>query len=248
MWGGNVSAELDKTFREEFPQLMQDLCYSTIDYSLDRPFEEVQEEYHQTVNCIFDDALYQGSKKVADTIQKELSGKKTQLQKPPQNNECRSLASQVRQQQEARGLRTQCVPSKNSPQSSSEFQTVKDAYSSCRVGETVLVEWCGYQKYLWGKIRDDASFSQEFGDQISTPREWNVLFAQQKNIYEHEMEKARRGLLDTILFYQKYEQAYRTHAWLRAIYTKLQENKELLQDLRSVFDLYPEKFINAASP
>lgn len=253
-WGSVAFAELDKDFRPEFPQLLKDLCYSTVDYDLDRPFEVVKAEYHQTQNCIFDDAFYQTTKRIFKEIHEETSGQGTEglevaLEYNTLGNQCDKKASEIRRLQEANGLRTRCLTPEQTDDRNT-YQTLQQPYSACRVGEIALAEWCGYQKYLWAKMNDEKTFATqtEVGKSVYNFEDWKKQSDQRKAEYRYESEKSRQGLLDTITFYRKFEQNYRLHAWLKAVENRLKRSRELWVKMRAIFDLYPEKFINAATP
>jgi hypothetical protein len=248
--GSSVFAELDNDFRSAFPELLKNLCYSTVDYDLDRSFEIVRSEYHHTQNCLFDDALYQTTKRISKEIETKTSGQGNEgLALAPQystlGNTC-DKASEIRRLQEANGLRTRCGIF--APSEKNSYGTITQPYSACRVGEMALQEWCGYQKYLWAKIRDEETFFSEKERETMTYDDWKKKTDTLRKQYRYESRKSREGLLTMIDFYQEFEQNYRFHAWLMAIENKLKQSRTLWGKMRAIFALFPEKFINASTP
>jgi len=251
-------AELDASFREAFPDLIQNLCASSIRYDLTDTdegvdfekkieiFERKRLEYHQKINCILNEAMSATMEVVNSTVEAEAENRFLALDTPlevPQ--ECQGVFAQTQAFQENMRRannrpRTACDPNGENP-------NLQLPYSACRVAEMMLTEWCGYQKYLWAKRKDDTSFL-ETSSRLKTfsdlAQELNAL----EDFLTHELEKSRQALNDTIFFYQKFEQNYRLHSWLRAIHPALRLANQSIARIRGVINTFPTKFINQQRP
>ncbi len=239
-----IPIKLPADFREAFPDTITKMCSSTIDYNLDRTVKDVSDEYHNTRNCLANSIISQSIHTINQDIRAIVHEKADVLPEAGDlsQEQCdEDLFQNTRQQQEAKGLQTRCGETK--PHSS-----VLAAFSPCRVAEMWLAEWCGYEKYLWGKQRDDVSFGNEFGAAALSPDEWQQIFTQKRISYQHESEKSKQALQDTLWFYQKFEHNYRLWAWSTVIKENLKDIRDKLVEFRDVIETYPTKFINAAKP
>lgn len=247
-------ANIPEKFRDDFPDVITEVCHSTIRYDLDRSFESVHQEFHTLINCLFNDAFKTGPNRiltqVKDKTTKRGADDKTYLVDRPdgevfsKNERCEDISiDEFQKTLTGKGYRTLCGEAGSYP-------TVLKPYSSCQVGEVVWTEFCGYQKYLWAKMRDDKTLSEEykntFGDAEKVGRisSWSAL----RKPYFDELKKTKRSLLDTIFLYQKFEQNFRLHVWFVILYDNLNDIRETLIDFRKTIETYPKKFPNAASP
>jgi len=226
----NSSAKLPKKFRDNFSSITKDLCYSKFidtlneNYDkniLDLEFEEVKEEYKNFINDIFNEAFLGSIKNI--------------------NEETDSYTEKIQEIQDSQkklGFKSTCKNKK--------FENLKQSHSPCRVAETILNEWCGYETYLWAKIRDDQSKI------VNTKNTDTADFLSQKdnrivNIFEEEKIRAQQALYDTLFLYKNYEQNYRLHKQLDIMIWHLDEIKYSLEKYLSVLYRFPAKFIDAAS-
>jgi hypothetical protein len=194
-----VHADLDKKFRKEFPKIVENLCQSLMDYELtDQVLVPDKEqswywigkslEFHDRVNCFLNRSV---SKMVEhykaeeaelhpDGYGKELVNLKTVK---PDEKSCHEMFLQAGQDQKK--FHTECPDGYDLP------------FSSCRVTETLLNEWCGYNLFLLGKQQDDKSFldniwykngSKDHEKLKSSPnkkslKEWNATYAALEAIF-----------------------------------------------------------------
>ncbi len=254
-------SELPNSLDVSFEGAVQELCQSVINYSLDRDFKDVHSEFHTHMNCLFNDAFSQSPTATLTQVQDLIKEDPFAVLTPPDSfhkDQCffrdekgnfTQTPITVENYQghiERKEFRTQCSENGTYP-------SVMTPYSVCRVAEVALIEYCGYQTYLWGKMKDDDTFQKELEKQFPnknnhTPQRWNQVKTETQNTYFQEMKRAKRTILDTLFLYQKFEQNYRIHAWYNMIIEKLKLIRETLSVLRETIDTYPLKFINATIP
>jgi len=243
-------AELSEKFRDNFSDIVQELCHNSNPemYDLARSVEEVSTEYQLLQNGIFTDAFSRSMNRTNKQKDQQFSSDLPDLYQWLQNAEFSSetSAKSIQSAQVKNGFETQCDDKLSN--SNSMFL---DEYISCRVTETVLNEFCAYEKFLWAKIRDDKTL-------LATVRERNkgTLLAEEqsatdgmlKNEFKHELEKSRQALWDTLYLYQRFDQSYRIHAQLVVLQNQLNKAKAWLgKNYLPAFSLFPAKFIDAAS-
>lgn len=272
---GITLTPIPDTFRSEFAKATQELCFSTIHYDLDRRYQEdeedilgVHDEFHTFMNCLFNDAFSEVTYTVFDDVHRrakdhkaiDVSDRVTQANKETfEDDRCffrdkegkktdtKITVSSLHGRIKGLGFQTQCG-------AADKAETVKDhAYSSCQLGELVWNEYCGYQKYLWAKMKDDKTFQTEFEmkyahNERSSPKDWTDVAQKEQTLYFQDLQQTKRALLDTLFLYQKFEQNFRLHVWFNIIYRKLEDINNLLIILRETFETYPTKFPNAARP
>ncbi len=234
-------AKVDENFRKGFPDLVRNLCASSIDFNLDQNFESAKSIFHHKVNCLVNDAMIESvkgiNKEVTDTFGSELWS----LDTPAENAECQGMLNETQGKQQNIRLQNDLPPTICDV--TDEYDTVKVSYSACRVAETVLSEWCAYQKYLWAKKKDDQSLFKTKSGQT-----FEELERGQTNLKEsiqEEMDKTHQALLDTLYFYQTFEQDYRFHSWLVAIKQGLYLSTAKTSMLQLIMKTWPAKFKNA---
>ncbi len=244
-------AELSDKFRDNFPDIVRELCHNSNPemYELTRSVEEVSAEYQTLQNGIFTDAFSQSMNRTNKQKDRRFSQDLPDLYLWLKNAEFTSETSVklIQSAQVVNDFETQC-----DDKLSDSRGTFLDGFIACRVTETVLNEFCAYEKFLWAKIRDDKTL-------LETVRERNagseLLSEEQsstdkilKNEFQHELDKSRRGVWDTLYLYQKFEQNYRVHAQLVVLQNQLIKAKQRFgKKYLPAFDLFPTKFIDAAS-
>lgn len=251
-------AALDASFKEAFPDVIQNLCASSIEYDLMdtesgetfeekvAAFEKKRWEYHQKINCILNEATAGAMQSVNTLVEKEAGNRFLSLDTPPEvSEECQGVFAETQAVQENLRRsndrpRTSCDPTGENP-------NLQLPYSSCRVAEMMLTEWCGYQKYLWAKKKDDTAFL-ETGSRLKKFSDLAGELNPLDDFLAHEFDKSRRTLQDIIFFYQEFEQNYRLHAWLRAIHPALRITNNTIARIRGVINTFPTKFINQQRP
>lgn len=255
---------LPSYFRSHFDQAVDELCQPALKYDLDRPFEEVSSEFQTLVNCVFNDAFQKSTKNTQSQIASLTSPQKSKLVETAEENTFKNkncffkdengdLTSEeitvinFEKRLHNKGFRPDCG-------AEDPDKIVVHPYSPCRIGEMIWREYCGYQLYLWGKMRDDETLIDEFKPPSPTPSVPQNLQDDakkreyQRTLHFEEMKKTKRALLDTLLLYTKFEQSYRLHSWYVILYDNLREIRDTLVDLRKTINTYPLKFFNAASP
>jgi len=235
-------AKVDESFRKGFPALVTNLCASSIDFNLDQDFESAKSVFHYKINCLLNDAMAESvkgiNKEVSDTFGAKLWG----LDSPPEERaECQGMLNETQGLQQNIRLQNDLPPTVCDI--NDEYETVKVSYSACRVAETVLSEWCAYQKYLWAKKKDDESlFKTKSGQTLGELEKGQTNL---KASIQEELEKTHQVLLDTLYFYQTFEQDYRFHAWLIAIKQGLYLASAKTSMLQLIMKTWPTKFKNA---
>ncbi|MCF7830909.1 hypothetical protein K9M41_02860 [Candidatus Gracilibacteria bacterium] len=235
-------AKVDENFRKGFPELVKNLCASTIDFDLDNDFASTKDIFHYRVNCLFNDAMTESVKGINKEVTDIFGAELWALDAPPEERaECQGMLNETQGIQQNIRLQNDLPPT--ICDITDEYDTVKVSYSACRVAETVWSEWCGYQKYLWAKKKDDQSlFKTKAGQTLED------LGTAQNTLVEEinqETDKTHQALLDTIFFYQTFEQDYRLHAWLVSIKQGLYLANSKIEVLQWIIKTWPDKFINA---
>lgn len=259
VFGGRVNADLDKNFRENFTKITQEQCFNSVPYSVDdlsgfslvhiiEGEEDIYEwnchhgrcqEYHKLVSCVFGDAFQQAINKVNEEIQL-YTGENFEKILPDTDKiwdkeSCQEITlSGIQNDQEILGFKTSC--SENN---------LTDSYSACRVTETVLNEFCGYQNFLTAKAKDWKSFKNE--RELHIRNNELSLFNSQANNYLKEISKTKQAFLDTSFLYKDFIHNYRIDAWLWVINSKLEETASDFTRIMNVIKTFSTKFIDANS-
>ncbi len=193
-----VHADLDKKFRKNFSQLNSDLCQSLMDYDITDQVlvpDETENwywigkslEFHDRVNCFLNRSMsemveyYKVDEAEAhpDGYGKVLSSLDT-----VEADESTCREDYLQAGQERKQFHTECPDGYD------------ESFSSCRVAETLLNEWCGYHFFLENKIQDEQSFLDNIwyprgsdaqeelkqGDKKSL-KEWNPTYAALEAIF-----------------------------------------------------------------
>jgi len=249
-------ARLDKNFEKNFPDIIIKYCQSTIDYTLDRKFETVKEEFHETINCTINDAISTQGNNIAQKVKNHVANAWpiTALEIPEKFTS---------QSCSAKEMQDKSKKMKSIPSSCGDIErreTIEEDYSACRIGEQILREWCGYQKFLWAKSNHDESTGEWIRKLTTDQKKYLSMekadnsalgYLQLKEKYQElldtEYKKTQQAIVDTIFFYQKYEQNYRLHAWFIAVREGLKKTNQLLTSFRETMNIYPLKFINATT-
>jgi hypothetical protein len=244
-------AELSDKFRDNFTNIVRDLCHNSNPemYDLERSVEEVSTEYHSLQNNIFKAAfstsMKRTNKQKNSSFAKDLPELRNWLKNAEFSSEVNVKSVQAMQSQE--GFETQCEDKLLDAEG-----MFLDEVISCKVTETVLNEFCAYEKFLWAKTRDDRTLIQLARERNEEnkllPEESSVLDETIKNEFKSELGKARQALSDTLYLYQRFEQSYRIHSQLVVLQNQLIKVRDRLgQKYLPAFSLFPNKFIDAAS-
>ena len=235
--------ELEPQFRENFSNIVKELCYSAIEYKVDDSFIEKQAEYQQTINCLFNDGYYQVNKNVNKKVKKQVSAAarshRFELPEMTSAEQCdqKTLADIQGIQTQTRGFVSRCED---------VTDNVRDSYSSCRMTETVLLERCGYEKFLLAKQHDFNSFKREHPQYKNISNKITRLaFDQAKSRYQRERNTSQQALREMLELYRQYEQTYRNYSWLRLIESELLETTQLFTALYRKIFTFPDKFVRA---
>ncbi len=265
---GEVSfAKLDPKFRKVFPEFVQNLCASTIDYELGDPtklksvrertaeFESHRLKYHGTIECLLNQAI---KGRIVSTNEEivEFFGRDVEhpdfdfknFEKPDQSCEDGMFERVIDEQKDIRRLNVNLATHKIEPITTcigTDLKIEEDIYSSCRVAEMLLTELCGYQNYLEAKLADDPTLLVETDDERRMDTIFNGKAIEMEKFIEMEKIQSRKALHNTILFYQQFEQNYRRHAWLVAISEGLDKVSTRWAYFRDkIFRTFPDKFID----
>jgi len=248
-----AEAALDRKFREKFPEIVAEFCHSAGDYSLNRDFAEVQTEFHKTVNCAFNDAFEASSLDSKDRAEAIFGDVLLGLETAEIADDCVGKLAELQAGQKSAGLETSC----DFEIGDQKFPTGEAEFSGCRVAETIWTEFCGYEKFLWGKIRDDetdpaeisAMKKREDNDWKWKTRQIDVIILKDEvdQMYAFELKKTRESIWQAIELYGKFEKNYRLHSFLVAIRAELMKTNEKLFELLKGVLSWPKKFIGSSS-
>ena len=145
----------------------------------------------------------------------------------------------VQGEQEARGFDSECAQN--------EVPEIAQVYSACRVAETVLQEWCGYDLFLYAKEQDEKSFRENEGDLgvfVSGAKEFPFSVVQKK--IREERTRTEKIVFEMITWYQQTEKASRQSFWITALRSELLKIQDDWAKLRSALGTFIDKFVNAS--
>ncbi len=247
-------AELSDDFRDNFTDIVKELCHNSNPemYALERSVEEVSAEYQILQNGLFNDVFSRSMQRTNKQKDRQFAQDLPELEFWLKDAEFTSdvPVSSIQSAQVKNGFETQCDDKLMDSQS-----MFLDGITACRVTETVLNEFCAYEKFLWAKTRDDKTLLQTVREQNEQnegkelrPEDQSKTDEILKNEFQYELDKTRRAVWDTLYLYQKFEQNYRVHAQIVVLQNQLNKAKEWLgKKYLPAFSLFPEKFIDAAS-
>ena len=217
----------------------------------------VAEEYHARINCILNDAYAVAVQEINAEVLQAYDRYDAERELPLEDFEAKtqgcfsgaagggdSYLQMVQRQQEK--LRQKNGLQKTACDTGGEFPTVETPFSACRVGETVMAEFCGYRAYLTAKKLDDQTLIETSSDGKIGYGQASGSRARIEEI-DAELQKAEQALFESLDRYRRFEQRYRLHAYLVAIRETLTTANKKLSDFREAFNLFPDKFINASS-
>ena len=243
-------AKLDEQFRANFPNIVQDLCFSKITYSVDdsvglqfdeERYEFVCEdgkcrEFHDTMQCLFQEAFSSAVSEIKKTVGESVTEDSIEqafsqhnIAPPGQNCRGKSLGD-IQNRQTQQGFESNCIGSPH----------LERSYSPCRVAETTLLEWCGYQKFLAVKTTDFQSYKAETNPSSRIVDVPNIV----KQAYQNESTKTISTLNQMLENYRQFEQKYRLYAWLEGLYREFFPLHAKVMKFWENMALFPDKFVN----
>lgn len=258
-------AQISEEFRENLSDIIKDVCHSSINYSIDDsvgfPFFNTDKkpenicaggkcaEYHQRINCVFNDALKIVTNDINGAVTAQNFKNSTQGKNKKKELETSLVSTKDFTIENCEGSRLEDVVSiqknRGFVSGCADFETpntVKPA-SACLVTEAVMLEFCGYQNFLLAKIEDKRSFEKEFqplnGYSAGAP-------AAAKTIYANELKNAESSLFEMISFYRNYESTYRSEAWLQTIKFQLSVLLDKVTVFTKALAAFPAKFLNVS--
>lgn len=247
-----VYAELPENFRDNLPGVIRDYCKSSLEYALDEPIGEWDDEefkwgeesqaaiFHKTISCVLDSALEElteHSKRVAE----KAFGLDLPIATFSVDADCGSVRlGTVQAEQQANGFKSMCARS--------ETPEISQIFSSCQVAETVLNEWCGYDLFLYAKAQDEKSFRELEGDLGFEVGERVLRFAPVQDRIEKERRDAEVAVFEALAWYQQTEHAARQNPWMIAMREQLFVVQEEWAKIRSALGKFADKFVNASVP
>lgn len=247
-------AELPSKMRDNFSDIVKEYCHSTVSYDIKDVLgtwdgevwseEGKAYEFHKTVGCVFDSALQELTEQSKFEVQAAKSfgsggGKNVSVEVFVPTGNCQpQFLSLTQQEQETNGFESLCKDY--------EVDELKQAYSSCRVAETVLQEWCGYDLFLFAKAQDEASFYKQ--NIFLSREEMSSQFRAEKYRLEEERVRAEQAVMDTLQWYEETESATRQSVWIVALTEQLDFIQREWGTLRSALGTFVDKFLNAAIP
>ena len=246
-------AELPSKMRDNFSDIVKEYCHSSIQYSLEDSLgtwdgekwseEGKAQEFHTTVGCIFDSALQELTEQSKFEVQSSKSfgsggGKQLLAETFVPTGDCQPKFLSVTQgTQEANFFESLCK---------SDTPEISQEYSSCRVTETILNEWCGYDLFLFAKEKDEESFYKQ--NHFSSREEMTSQFRSEQSHLREERVRAEQAVMDTLQWYQETESAVRQSMWILVLQEQLRPIQEDWAKLRSALGTFVDKFLNAAIP
>lgn len=248
-----VHAELPSKMRDNFSDIVKEYCHSSVQYSLEDSLgtwdgekwseEGKAQEFHTAVGCIFDTALQELTEQSKIEVQEDKAfgaggAKQLFTETFVPKGDCQPKFLSVTQgTQEANLFESLCK---------SDTPEISQEYSSCRVTETVLNEWCGYDLFLYAKMQDEESFYKQ--NHFFSREDMSAQFRSEQSRLREERIRAEQAVMDTLQWYQETESAVRQSMWLSALLQKLDATQEDWAKLRSALGTFVDKFLNAAIP
>lgn len=238
------SAGILSEVRERFPIVIEEMCHSSVVYSLDMSLETAQKLYHETQNCLFDqsvvasvNSLNKNFKLLFKKFKSDFSMSKLSIK--AENCKKQRIFSMQERTPMDHGYISRCK----------EGDSVKTIYSACHVSETAWNEFCAYQEYLSWKKLDD-SLQTEYNVQkegVTTAMNWNSLRKKAQMNLDSELRNSQQTLEESLRQYQHFEQNYRSHLWLEVIKSALKITRKKTKDIKTAIAEWPNKFHNRAS-
>lgn len=230
--------------RERFPIVIEEMCHSSVIYSLDMPLETAKKLYHETQNCLFDQSVVSSVNSMNKDFKSLFKKFKSDFSEPKLSIKAKNCKKgRIFSMQEMtpidHGYISRCM----------EGNSVKTIYSACHVSETAWNEFCAYQEYLsWKKIDD--SLQTEFNSQkenLSTASDWRSYREKMEKNLELELNNSKKTLEESLRQYQHFEQNYRSHLWLEVIKAALKITRKKTKDIKTAIEKWPSKFHDRAS-
>ncbi len=250
-----VYAELPEKVRDNLSDIIKDYCHSSIEYLIEDTMgtrdadnkKWLEEEggkayeFHKTLGCIFDSALKELTEKQKLIAEKAFGkGVPLPIKTFVLGEDCESLRLELIQtNQVTNGFESKCEKS--------ETSEISRSYSACRVAETVLQEWCGYDMFLYAKQQDEKSFLDS-STSAKTSNEGADSFRSEKNRIEEERARVERTIFATLNWYQELESAVTQDSWLVAIKVQLEKISNQWAGMRFALGTFVDKFLNASIP
>lgn len=237
---GHAQASLSEDYVDQSAAAIAATCGSTISYDLNRPFDQaeqvifggspVQDEYIETVNCLVNDAMA-GLQKQANADAEKATRKYSHTGEfGPKTQEIESKCS------------------KKIPEPSFQSECTDDSeFSSCRLNERVFSEWCGYNMYLFGKMRQGDRLILKTPEELQSIStiERNRLLENRKNELQKEKDKAEVAAEQVKVFFKAFEAPYEKSAMTAAANQHLKEFNDKLTLVRIAISTWKAKFVNA---
>ena len=240
-----AATDLDPLLRENFSDMIDQLCHSSLTYNMGQPFLENKERYQKTMNCLFNDAMQRSVNEMNADFRPILKS----IIRYASNRQLEDVSfdasfcvglENIQTKQRSKQYETTCDAPDN--------PTVMKPYAACRVSETALNELCAYEEYLEWKMLDYQSFRNEFDEEMGSNQFKSMeMWEREKNQHKKELILVKKTLDEMLYRYQKWEQNYRMHMWFVAIIEGLKQTRDLLTELRKAIDVFPTKFNNATS-
>ena len=242
-----IFAELPENLRKNFSDFVADLCFSSQKFNLDEKFLDAKKNFQREIDGIFSDAFGGAINKINEKNFSDFA-KKIKISDFENWQKLDFGAENLQRAQSAQ---------KNS--AGEKFVSscaIADPFSSCRVAETVLNEFCGYRTFLWAKIRDDESFSAEIEQEFTEKNEAEKFslfefrakkFSERQKNYENEIKKTRRAILDTLFLYKNFAQNYELQTQMLIFLSQLDAvESQFLRPALEAFQTFRAKFENSS--
>lgn len=240
-------ARLDEGYRENFPEILETLCASSVSYSVDDEvglsfLSEIQtecqngkcKEYHDTMQCVFSSAFSETIDQLGKTVKgasevKSFDQIMNRYSFSFDEDSCQGkTVGEIQNKQRKNGFRSTCTESPH----------LQSIYSACRVAETALLEFCGYQKFLMSKMNDRISYKQEHPDYQGADVPLVV-----REAYYSELRKAESTLTQMLEYYRNFQQKYWLDIWLTALVEEIRPLQARLVRIWENIATFPDKFV-----
>jgi len=251
-----VYANLPEKVRDNLSDIIKDYCHSSIEYSIEdrmgtwdadnKKWTEEEGgkayEFHKTLGCILDSALQELTEEEKRIVENAFGSGRAVT--PPIKTfsigeDCDSIRLKLRQQKQGtNGFESKCK---------SKIREISRSYSTCKVAETVLQEWCGYDMFLYTKQQDEESFFDRY-PLAATYNEGVASFRNEQNRIEEERARVERTVFAVIDWYQQTEAAVTHDSWLVVIKQQLMEINKQWVMMRLALGTFVDKFLNASVP
>lgn len=258
-----IGNAIEQSVRDMYLPTINAMCHSSTEYTLDMPFEELEEEegvkdlYDKKMVCLFESSFVKATNDMNTEFKNDFFGKIFDPQNPyvpvdrkMKTTDCGEMElNKIFQKQRQNGYETLC-------KIDGRTSTIETPYSSCRVAEVAWNEFCAYQEYLVWKKQDETLFlefrkrgeASDSNEYIPSGEYFNSTYLPDERVkYSREIENSYRILSESLEQYHTFEPNYRIYLWENVIIESLKVTREKYTLIRKALETWSKKFHNASA-